>query len=76
MLGIGDEADLQLWSWDVWESDGTGESLILLWVVILESNLEFDGLNEFSLLLVLEDGVNSLSDLSLGKLAHDCSKIY
>ena len=68
MLGITDEADLELWSWDVWESDGTSESLILLWVVILKTNLELDGFQELSLLLVGKDGVDTLGNLGLGKL--------
>jgi len=48
MLLIGNDADFHVWSWDVWKSDGTGETLILLWIVILKSNLEFDGLSELS----------------------------
>ena len=75
MLGIGDEADLELGSWDVGKSDGTSESLILLWVVVLETDLEFDGFNEFSLLLVLEDVADSLRDLTLSELAHDLINI-
>ena len=78
MLGIGDEANLELGSGDVGKSDSSGESLILLWIVILETNLHFDGFDEFSLFLVLEDGVDGLSDLGLSELAHDLfyPKIY
>lgn len=36
MLSISDKADLKVWSWDSWKSDGTTESLILLWIVVLE----------------------------------------
>ena len=50
MLLIGDEADLHIWSWDVWKLYGTSESLILLWIVILKSNLELNSLLELSLL--------------------------
>lgn len=53
MLGVSDQANLKVVSWNMWESDGTGESLIFLWVVVLETNLEFNGFEELSLLLVL-----------------------
>ena len=48
MLLIGDKADLHIWSWDVWKLDGTSEPLILLWIVILKSNLELNSLLELS----------------------------
>jgi hypothetical protein len=70
MFGISDQADLELGSGDMGKSDGTGESLIFLGVVILKSDLEFHGLNELSLLLVLENGGNAFSNLGLGKSAH------
>ena len=69
MLGITDEADLKLWSWDVWKSDGTSESLVLNWIVVLKTDLEFHGLDELSLLLVSEDGVDGVGDLGLGELS-------
>jgi hypothetical protein len=50
VLLISDEADLQVWSWDVWKSDSTNETLIFHWVVIFESDLELDSLCELSLL--------------------------
>jgi hypothetical protein len=66
MLGVSNEADLELLSGDVGESDGTGESLIFLGVVVLETNLEFDGFHELSLLLVLDNCVDALGDHGLG----------
>lgn len=66
MLGVSDKADLELGSWDVWKSDGTGESLVFLWVVVLETDLEFNSFNELSLLLVLQDLVDTFADLGLG----------
>ena len=53
MLLIGDQADLEVWSWDVWHTDTTSETLVFLWVVVLESNLELNGLLELSLFLLL-----------------------
>ena len=62
VLLIGDEADLQLWTRDVGKSDGTNETLILGWVIILQGDLELDGLLELSglssdLLLELGDAL-------------------
>ena len=69
MLGVSNEADHELRSGDVGKSDGTSESLILLGVVVLESDLELNGLDELSLLLlVLEDSLEAFSDLGLGKV--------
>merc|ERR1712142_60171 len=58
--GITDNADLLLWAGDVWQLDGTAETLVLLGVVVLEGDLELDGLQEVTLLLVgaLEDLAN------------------
>ena len=36
VLLISNEADLEVWSWDVSKLDGSDESLIFLWIVILE----------------------------------------
>ena len=55
MLGISDQADLHLGSWDVRESDGTGESLIFLGIVVLKSDLEFNSFLELSFLFVIKD---------------------
>jgi len=57
---IGDKAELHLGSWDGWESDGTDETLVLLHIVVLEGELELNGLGELSVLGVsftkLSDG--------------------
>ena len=50
VLLVGNQTDLETWSWDIWEADGSDETLVLLWVVILKTNLELDGLGELSLL--------------------------
>ena len=75
VLGISDEADIQLRSGDVRKSYGSSESLIFLGVVVLKTNLELNSFYELSLLsvFVLEDMSNAFSDLSLGQLcAHSC----
>ena len=48
VLGISDKADLERGSGDVGKSDGTDESLILLGIVILESNLELNSFSELA----------------------------
>merc|ERR1711931_539572 len=50
--------DLQLWSGNVLQFDSTTETLVPLGIVILESNLEFDGFQKVSFLRlrVFEDG--------------------
>jgi len=48
MLLIGNEADLQGWSWDVWKLDSSNESLVSHWIVVFEANLELDSLLELS----------------------------
>ena len=62
MLLIGNDAHFHVWSWDVWKSDGTGETLIFLWIVILKSNLKFDGLGELSSLGFLLHFLEALDD--------------
>ena len=76
MLGVTDQADLELTSGDVRKSDGASETLVLLGIVVLETNLEFNGLSELSLLLILEDCLESLSDLGVcNVLAHSFSSL-
>ena len=58
--GSTDETDLSVGGGDVGESDGTVETLILFGVVVSESDLEFDGFSELSLLFVVDHIGNSL----------------
>lgn len=48
----GDVPDGHARARDGWQLDGTGETLVTLRVIVLEADLEFDGLEEVSLLLV------------------------
>jgi hypothetical protein len=66
MLGISDKADLKAGAGDVGKTDGTSETLILLWVVVLKTDLKLNGLGELSLLLVVEDGLDAFRDLGVG----------
>jgi len=49
VLLISDQADLEVGSGHVGESDGSDETLILLGIVILKSELELNGLGELAL---------------------------
>ena len=68
VLGISDKADLERGSGDVGKSDGTDESLILLGIVILESNLELNSFSELSGLDGSTEGLDTGEDVSVGKL--------
>ena len=70
VLLIANDADLEVWSWDVRESDGSNESLILLWIVILKGNLELDSLLELSLLGLSSHILDAFKDQGVGNLGH------
>ena len=54
--------------------DGSGETLVLLWIVVLEADLEVNSLGELPLLVlaVLEDSVDTLIQSVTGDLTHLC----
>jgi len=74
VLLIGNQANLQVWSWDIWESNGSDETLILLWIVILEGNLELDSLDELSLLGLFSHRLDAFKHKLIGDLGHFCIK--
>eukprot|EP00959_Pyramimonas_sp_CCMP1952_P054279 1135243-Pyramimonas_sp.AAC.1 len=63
MLGISEHAHLQLGTGDIGEGDGAAETLVLLGIVVLETDLELDGLSELALLLLGagKDGLHALA---------------
>jgi hypothetical protein len=61
--------DSHTWARHGWELDGARETLVTLRVIVLEADLEFDGLEEVALLLVL-GVVQEL--LHIGADAGDC----
>ena len=74
MLGVSDQADLEAGSGDVGQAHGPSETLVLLGVVVLETDLELNRLGELSLLLSGQDGGEAFSDLGLRDvLAHTSS---
>jgi hypothetical protein len=53
--------DAHVWSWNNWETDGSRETLVTLRIIVLEADLELDGLEEVSLLGlegVFEEGLD------------------
>ncbi|GMT00836.1 hypothetical protein PENTCL1PPCAC_23010, partial [Pristionchus entomophagus] len=72
MLLISEHADLHLGLGDVLQSDGSAETLVLLGIVVLETDLELHSLTELALLLLrsLED----LSDSFIQELARDLAR--
>tara|TARA_R110002033_G_C3725183_1_gene223374 strand:+ start:130 stop:378 length:249 start_codon:yes stop_codon:yes gene_type:complete len=57
-----DVPDAHAWAGDDWETDGSGETLVTLRVIVLEADLELDGLEEVSL-LGLEGVLKELLDV-------------
>merc|ERR1719494_1215699 len=51
MRFVTQNTDPHLGSWDMLQSNSSRESLVLLWIVILQSNLELNSFQEVSLFL-------------------------
>merc|ERR1712233_207643 len=49
---VSEDANGEFWSSGVWELDGTGESLVLLWIVVFEHDLKLNGFSEFSVFVL------------------------
>ena len=45
-----DIPDAHVWAGNDWETDGSGETLVTLGIIVLEADLELDSLEEVSLL--------------------------
>ena len=71
---VTENADAHARAWDIWQLDGTRETLVTLWVVVLEANLQLDRLEEVSLLGVggvVEQLLHVLSNAGDRDLRHD-----
>jgi len=62
MLLVGNDADLEGGTGAVGKTDGTNESLVLLGIVVLKSDLELNGLLELALLHLFSEFHDGLSD--------------
>lgn len=70
---ITEDTDGQVWSWADWQLQSTRETLVSLWVVVLQTDLQFDGFQEVSLLGfvgVLQQVVNVFSNVRGSDLGH------
>jgi len=70
VLEVGDEADVHTGAAEVGEAEGAGEALVLGGVVVLQVDLEVDGLGELALLAVVEDSVDGGLESVGGDLGH------
>jgi hypothetical protein len=59
---ITENADAHVWARNLWEADGSGETLVTLRIIVLEADLELNGLEEVAL-LSLEGVVEELLDI-------------
>jgi len=70
---VTEDTDAHAGAWDIWQSDGARETLITLRIVVLEADLQLDGLEEVALLGVLgvvEQLLDVLSDAGDRDLRH------
>jgi len=63
------DANLDVLLARVGQTDDTAETLVLLDIPVLETNLELDGLNEVTLAALSKDGVDSVLESSSADLA-------
>jgi len=48
MMSITQHAHAHVWTRNRWQLDGTAETLVTLWIVVLETDLEFNGLGKLA----------------------------
>merc|ERR1711904_403299 len=75
---ISQHTDTHLGARNAGQLDGAGETLVLLGIVVLETNLQFDGLSETTLLLCrrILDGLDALPHVIAGNLTHGCKLLW
>jgi len=66
---VTEDANGKFWSSGVWELDGTGESLVLLWIVVFEHDLKLNGFGEFSVFVLA--GLDHFGDLLVELISVD-----
>lgn len=62
--GVSEDAHSHVWTWNLWQLQGTRETLVSLRVVVLQTNLELNGLQEVSLLGLIGVGQDLLDVLT------------
>jgi hypothetical protein len=71
-VAIADVPDAHSRAGNDWETNGSGETLVTLGIIVLEADLEFDGFEEVSLLgleRVLEERLDVGTHSGCGKLS-------
>lgn len=71
--GVGENAELHTGTGDMGELDGTGETLVTLGVVVLEADLELNGLGKIALLGTLDTSLLGLDRGVVEDLADRCT---
>jgi hypothetical protein len=66
---VTEDANGEFWSSGVWQFDGTGESLVLLWIVVFEHDLKLNGFGEFSVFVLA--GLDHFGDLLVELISVD-----
>lgn len=70
VLEIADDGDIVVGAADVGKAEGTGEALVAGGIVVLEVDLEVDGLGELAFLALREDILNGVLENLRGDLGH------
>mmetsp|Transcript_19687 Transcript_19687/g.54751 ORF Transcript_19687/g.54751 Transcript_19687/m.54751 type:complete len:253 (-) Transcript_19687:313-1071(-) len=73
MGGVTEDAALEVGARDGWELEGSGETLVADWVVVLQGDLGLDGLDEVALLAILLFATNGDGlSAGVGEDVSDC----
>jgi hypothetical protein len=75
-VSIKDVPDAHAGAGNDWQTDGSGETLVTLGIIVLEADLEFDGFEEVPLLgfeRVLEETLDVGTHSGCGKVVSSCS---
>merc|ERR1719357_2341124 len=74
VLLISQKANFEFRTWHMFELDGSRETLVLLWIVVLEANLKVNSLSKLTLLVSgsRKYGLNALVKSFFRNLTHGC----
>jgi hypothetical protein len=75
VLEVADDADLVVGAADVGEAEGAGEALVAGGIVVLEVDLEINGLVELALLALGEDFLDGVLENLRGDLGHGVERL-
>jgi hypothetical protein len=75
MLEVADDSDLVVGAADVGEAEGAGEALVTSGVVVLEVDLEVNGLEELAFLALGQDFLDGVLENLRGDLGHGAERL-